>query len=78
MGLLVVAIHDDTEGEVREAMGADSLLPVMLDPGDKVAASFGIHAPPAVVFVDSQGRIAGYHQGGITAAELAAAAPGME
>ena len=60
----------DSEDAIRGFVAQGGYtFPVMLDP-DNMAARYGVRAVPTHVVVDSEGRVAKTHVGGVNAADL--------
>jgi hypothetical protein len=51
-----------------ERMSAD--WPAAVDPGERVASSYGVFAPPASFFIDRSGIVAGRQIGQLSQADL--------
>jgi cytochrome c biogenesis protein CcmG/thiol:disulfide interchange protein DsbE len=71
-GLVVVGIVFRDNSEAARAfmtrMGAS--WPAAMDPGEQVADSFGIHAPPESYFIDRSGVVRGRQIGQLSGADL--------
>ncbi len=72
-GLVIVGIvyqdRADAAASFMSRMGAT--WPTAMDPGGKVAASYGIYAPPDSFFIDRNGVVAGRQIGQLSQADLA-------
>jgi cytochrome c biogenesis protein CcmG/thiol:disulfide interchange protein DsbE len=71
-GLAVVGIvfRDNSESARAFMARMDAGWAAAMDPGEQVAASFGIRAPPETFFIDSAGVVRGRQIGQLSAADL--------
>ncbi|MEP6807943.1 MAG: TlpA disulfide reductase family protein, partial [Chloroflexota bacterium] len=73
-GLVVVGIvYQDRSEAAREFVGRmGATWTAAMDPGDRVAARYGIVGPPDTFFIDRSGRIAARQIGQLSAADMQA------
>ena len=71
-GLVIIGIvyRDNSEAarDFMQRMGAGWT--AAMDPGEAVAAGYGIYGPPETFFIDRDGKVAGRQVGQLTAADM--------
>jgi cytochrome c biogenesis protein CcmG, thiol:disulfide interchange protein DsbE len=72
-GLAIVGIvYQDRSESARGFMeGLEATWPAAMDPGGRVAAAYGVNAPPETFFIDRAGVVRGRQLGPLTEATLA-------
>lgn len=69
---IVGVVYQDRSESARGFMeGLGASWPAAMDPGGRVAAAYGVHAPPETFFIDRQGVVRARQLGPLTAASLA-------